>query len=282
MTDLYDKYIFDLPVMPGVVSQIISVDSDSEYSSGDFAEIIKLDPYLTSRVLKIANSSTYSRQREITSIIDAVTLIGQKKIKTICLLIIGSDLVENKKDPFYHNFWNEAIHTAFIAEAIAIETGKSIIKDDIFTAGILHNIGQAILFNLSNDKYNSVLNKSCSTKIRLSDIEIESFGIDNHNVAAGILKNWDFPQIIIDTVKYHLNRNAHSNFQNVIDIISIAKLIYNKKMSECEMMDANELLLAYQSRINLRTSQINYYLDEFVEKVKEKNFYKLCMETINI
>lgn len=281
MTDLYNKYIFDLPVMPGVVSQIISVDSDSEYSAGDFSEIIKLDPYLTSRVLKIANSSTYSRQREITSIIDAVTLIGQKKIKTICLLIIGSELVENKKDPFYFNFWNEAIHTAFIAEAIAIETGKSVIKDDIFTAGILHNIGQAILFNLSNDKYNSVLNKSYSTKIRLSDVEIESFGIDNHTVAAGVLDKWDFPQLIIDTVKYHLNRNAHSNFQNIIDIISIAKLIYNRKSSECEISDANELLLSYQSRINLRTSQINYYLEEFVDKIKEKSFYQLCMETVN-
>ncbi len=280
MTGIYNKYIFDLPIIPRVVSEVISIPNNSNISSTEIENILKIDPYLTSRLLKIANSSFYSRQREITSIKDSITLIGLKKIKTICLLIAGSEIINNKKDIFYKEFWKEAINTAFIAKSIANETGKSVIQEDIFTAGILHNIGQAILYNFNNEKYNKVLHKLSQHERKLNDLEMEEFGINNHEVGAGVLQSWEFPQLHIDAVENYLNTSSHSQFQNILDIVSISKLL-NIRIHNKEDKDKNkDLFLTYQSRLNLRKSQIDYYLNDFFAEIEETPFYKICFDTV--
>lgn len=280
MTGIYNKYIFDLPIIPKVVSEVISIPNNLNISSIEIENILKIDPYLTSRLLKIANSSFYSRQREITSIKDSITLIGLKKIKTICLLIAGSEIINNKKDIFYKEYWKDAINTAFIAKSIANETGKSVIEEDIFTAGILHNIGQAILYNFNNDKYNKVLYKLSQHERKLSDLEMEEFGINNHEVGSGVLQSWEFPQLHIDTVENYLNTSSHSQFQNILDIVSISKLL-NVRINNTEEKDQNkDLFLTYQSRLNLRKSQIDYYLDDFFSVIEETPFYKICFDTV--
>ena len=105
MTNIYTKYLFDLPIIPKVVSDIVKIPKESTFSSADISDIIKIDPYLTSRILKIANSSIYARQKEMSNLREAITLIGLNKIKSVCLLIAGSEIIENKSDDFYFNFW---------------------------------------------------------------------------------------------------------------------------------------------------------------------------------
>lgn len=280
MNSIYTKYIFELPIIPQVVSDILKIPGNSQISSKEIEDIIKIDPYLTSRLLKIANSSFYSRQREISSIKDAITLIGINKIKAICLLIAGSEIIDNKKSSFYKSFWDDAIKIAFIARSIAKETGKSTIKDDIFTAGILHNIGQGILYNFSNDKYEKVMEKFNADKGDISIYESEEFGIDNHEVASGVLKSWDFPDLHIDVVSNCLNSTSHSNFQGIVDVISISKLLHRRSSNLSLSSVDNDKLITYQSRLNLRTTQLDFYLKDFFNTIKETSYFKLCKEAI--
>lgn len=280
MSGIYNKYIFDLPIIPKVVSEIMNIPNNSSISSKEIESILKIDPYLTSRILKIANSSYYSRQREITSVKDAVTLIGLKKIKTICLLIAGSEIIKNKSEDFYNDYWIESINTAFIAKTIADNSGKSIISEDHFTAGILHNIGQAILYNFSNEKYNNILEKNITQNRSLKDLEFEEFGISNHQVSSGVLKSWEFPQLHIDVVENYLNPTSHSKFQNIVDIISISKLINQKITNKITITNHDSLLLTFQSRLNLKSSEVDYYIDNFMNEIENNMFYKTCYETL--
>lgn len=282
MTGIYNKYIFDLPIIPKVVSKIVNIPGDSNISSLEIEEILKIDPYLTSRILKVANSSYYSRQREICSIKDAITLIGLKKIKTISLLIAGSELISNKSDDFYLSYWKESIDTAFIAKSISEKIGKAVIAEDIFTSGILHNIGQAILFNFSNDKYRTILDKNKQFNRSLKELEMEEFGITNHEVASGVLQSWEFPQLHIDVVENYLNPSAHSKFQNILDVVSISKLISQKNSENMSIHNYESLLLTFQSRLNMRTSEVNYYLNTFLKEIADNNFYKSCYEALLI
>lgn len=280
MTEIYNKYIFDLPIIPTVVSKIINIPGDSNISSLEINNILKIDPYLTSRLLKIANSSYYSRQREIKSLKDAITLIGLKKIKTICLLIAGSEIITNKTDYFYKEYWRESINTAFIAKSIAENSGKDVIAEDLFTSGILHNIGQAILYNFSNEKYCHILKKKKLHNRNLKDLELEEFGITNHQVAAGVLQSWEFPQLHLEVVKNYLNPTSHSKFQNILDIISISKLIYQRINSNDKKKLSDDHFLTYQSRLNLRNSQIEFYVNEYLKTISNSSFYKICCETV--
>ncbi|OQY41066.1 MAG: hypothetical protein B6229_00100 [Spirochaetaceae bacterium 4572_7] len=281
MNNIYAKYLFDLPIIPKVVSDILKIPGNSQISSKEIQSILEIDQYLTARLLKIANSSYYVRQEQISSIKDAVTLIGLNKIKAICLLIAGSEIIENKNSSFFHSLWEESINTAFIAKEIATKTGRGTIADDIFTGGILHNIGQAILYNFSNEKYDKVLLRLSDKKSSLETLEQEEFGINNHSIATEVLKSWEFPKLHIDIVNNYSNLLGHSNFQNAIDIISISKLINIKITGNTLTNNEYQQLLTYQSRLNLRKSQMDYFINDYFDNAKKSPYYKICTASVN-
>lgn len=277
MNNIYTKYLFELPIIPQVVSDVLKIPTNSDISSKEIEDILKIDPYLTARLLKIANSSFYSRVRKIKSVKDAVTLIGLNKVKALCLLIAGSEIINNKKEDFYKNFWNESITTAFIAKDIAKECGMESIMEDIFTGGILHNIGEAILYNFSNEKYDILLNK-LDDRSNLHNLERSAFGVDSRTVAAEVLSSWEFPKLHIEIVKNYLIPTNHSTFQSILDIISISKLIFQS--ISCKTNPQSNIFLAYQSRLNLRKQQINFYINNYIEEVNNNPYFKMCTEAL--
>lgn len=280
MSSIYTKYIFDLPIMPQVVSEVLKIPTDTNISSKEVEEILKVDPYLTARLLKIANSSFYSRVREIASVKDAVTLIGLNKVKALCLLIAGSEIINNKKEDFYQDFWSESLFTAFIAKNIALETGLEKVSDDIFTGGILHNIGEGILFNFSNEKYKTVLTKMDSFEER-NALEKSEFGVDSRTVAAEVLNSWEFPKLLIDIVLNYLNREYCGTFQTITDIISISKLIYRSIIDKNAEIINSDLFLTYQSRLNLRKEKIENYIKNYFSEIESNPYYKMCYNALH-
>jgi hypothetical protein len=87
----YIEQLKDIPVMPEVAAKVARLTEDRlEISFRELETIIKTDPGLTAKILKIANSALYARQREIKSLQMAITLLGFKNIKSLVLLITAS------------------------------------------------------------------------------------------------------------------------------------------------------------------------------------------------
>ncbi len=93
----YLANIRDLPVMPEVASKILGLGRGAgEISFTQLEEIIKVDVGLTAKILKIANSALYARQREISDLRTAITMLGFKNIKTLVLLVTASGLFHSQ------------------------------------------------------------------------------------------------------------------------------------------------------------------------------------------
>ena len=91
MTDRYLSNVRDLPVMPDVAAKILAFkEHEFDLSFRQLQDIIKVDIGLTTKILKIANSALYARQREIKDLQTAITLLGFKNIKTLILLVTAS------------------------------------------------------------------------------------------------------------------------------------------------------------------------------------------------
>ena len=113
---IYEKYLQNLPVMPSVAVQIINLTSGkTEISFKTLEETISRDPFLSSKILRVANSATYARQREITTIKAAITLLGFKTIRSLVILLGATSLFSrDAKTFFYQHFWKHSLLTAFI------------------------------------------------------------------------------------------------------------------------------------------------------------------------
>ena len=137
---VYDKYMKYLPVMPDAAVKIMAMaEEGSDVSFTELERAIKIDPGLTTKILKVANSAMYARQREIKSLQMAITLLGMKNIRSLVMLVAASGLFSRaKKAVFYSDFWQHAVTSAFLSKHIATRTGHKELAEEVFLAQVCH------------------------------------------------------------------------------------------------------------------------------------------------
>lgn len=272
----YTSAINSLPVMPEVAAKIISIAEDKiEISFKELENIIKIDPVLTSKILKVANSSLYARQGEIKSLQVAITLLGFKNIKSLVLLISASSLfAKYTKKRFFKNYWKHSIITAIIAKDIAIKNNNKNSAEELFLAGLLHDIGKAILFISNEDRYNEIL--QLLEEDSLSKLEDRYFHTTHKDVGAIVLEKWNFPAIYIDIAKEHGMLNISSQNKTFIILVSIADLLCEKLLNENFKQSDQEILDTLVKYTSLSEKNINEYETSFLKSIEEDPFFKEC------
>lgn len=137
--------------MPEVAAKVMNLkEGGKEISFKELEGIIMMDPGLTSKILKIANSALYARQREITSLQMAITLLGFKNIRNLVLLLTASSMFPRMRTHSFHaGFWRHGTLAAFLSRGLVVRCAKGAGAEEAFIAGLLHDIGQAILYNNS-------------------------------------------------------------------------------------------------------------------------------------
>jgi signal transduction histidine kinase/HD-like signal output (HDOD) protein len=205
LVDLID--ISDIPTLPEIARIAISRTLSLDKSAEEIASIIRENPSLTLKILKIANSPMYTTGARISSIKDAVILLGYKTIKSLVLSITVKDIFSGEKEEWfsYRGFWLHSIATAVISEAIAKEVdGKTNGSEmDAYTAGLLHDIGKAMLLLTDPKQYRRVVKLVDERKLPFTGAERQVLGFDHSDVSAFLFKYWELSDNLIIPVRDH-------------------------------------------------------------------------------
>jgi HD-like signal output (HDOD) protein len=230
------ELVRDLPVVPAVAARVINLKEEGrEVSFKEIEGIIKMDPGLTSKILKIANSALYARQREITSLQMAITMLGFKNIKNLILLLTASGMFPRmSRSAFYASFWRHGILSAFLARGLAVQCAKGAGAEEAFIAGLLHDIGQAVLFSESPEDYERALEAEKLGAMSLETIEEQLFGTDHRWIGGALLRKWNFPDLYADVAEEHETLSVASPHKASVILISVACLV-------AELIDASSL-----------------------------------------
>ena len=140
--------IGELISLPEVVLKINEMVNSEDTSAVEIAEVISHDPALSTRILKIANSSLYGGQRQIDSITRAVTLLGTKQIRDLVMATTAAKVFDGIPNEVIsvEDFWHHSLYCALLARELA-KLSKKVNADTMFTAGLLHDIGHLVMFN---------------------------------------------------------------------------------------------------------------------------------------
>jgi HD-like signal output (HDOD) protein len=227
---LIEKYlaqIKDLPVMPEVAARVVNLaEGRKDISFKELESIIKTDPALTMKVLKIANSALYARQKEIKNLQMAISLLGFKNIKSLVLLITAAKFFPRMRStPFYKIFWRHSTLSAFLSKSISIRCNRSDFAEEAFIAGMLHEIGQAVLASVSPEEYMKAREAERLGTLSLETIEEQMFGTNHRKIGGELLKRWNFPDLYVDSALEHESLNITSPHKPLIIIVSTACLI---------------------------------------------------------
>jgi putative nucleotidyltransferase with HDIG domain len=210
----------------------------------------------------------YARQKEITSLQTAITMLGFKTIKSLVFLVSASNMFKKGKEKeFYQYFWKHSIITAFLAQNMAIRAGFKRLSDEVFLAGLLHDIGRAAMYQADPELYMAITSE---------EQEIKAFGDSHRAIGQSILESWNFPPVFVDTAKEHGSLNITSQYKTIILIVSAADLLsghYSESVL-CETDD--EKLDSFMMRINLNPSDKKFYLSSFYSELAKTPLFQEC------
>lgn len=232
--DLLDR-LEQFPTLPHVVMKVSQLINDPKSSSRDIADILKKDQVLTSKVLKLINSSYYSIPGGVTDVQRALAFLGFNTIAQLVLSVSVFTLfnAESKADGFsMTTFWRHALGVAVCSEFLAKKIKYSK-PNEAFTCGLLHDLGKLVLHAIDPNEFNKIIAEA--QKRKTSYLHIENvFEIPSHSYLGEVIATkWNLPESIGLSIRYH-----HQNISNVstitennkklIHIVQLSNAICNK------------------------------------------------------
>jgi putative nucleotidyltransferase with HDIG domain len=274
----FERYIKNLPIIPDVASKIMSIAEDNfDISFKDLEDIIMIDPMLTARILKVANSALYSRQSEIANLQIAISLLGFKNIKSLVLLITASQFSkELKSSEYMNNFWRHSIATAFIAKHIMHRKKDRANEEIAFVSGLLHDIGQVALFQSNPSQYTDLIESSERNNETIESTERQHYQTDHREIGATLLSRWNFPEVYVDSAREHNTLNINSKHKKLILTVTLADLLSDHLGYGQRESSRDDLLINVLSLTNHDNSDFEYFKTTYLKIFEKDPLFKEC------
>ena len=190
-----------------VVSGIIEVIEDPESTAKDLKDMIGLDPPLTGKVLRVANSAYYAVQRQVNSIEQAAILIGFDAIKELALRLKVCEFFasgDSTGDYSRNSLWKHSVAVGLLGRMIYRREFRKR-GENIYIAGLLHEIGIIAEDQFLHNEFKEILDTAKSEKANLVQAEHEMLGYHHADLGKAITDHWNLPQEIIMGIGYHHN-----------------------------------------------------------------------------
>ena len=202
-----EQSLKELPPLPTAVAKVLDETNRQEPDMHKIDEIVSGDQALASKVLRIVNSAYYGLSRQVTSVHQAVLILGIQQIRTITLSV-GSISAFTSRGPVdadgMRRFWQHSFATAAACGALCSKLNVDRkTSDDISTIGILHDVGRMFFFCNFKPSYQKLVNKALSAGTTY-EFEEEAFLGDNHaGIGSIVADKWQLPEKIVEGIRFH-------------------------------------------------------------------------------
>lgn len=191
-----------LPNVPDVVRQLIQQLNNPAADYGEIADKVSNDQTLSLKILRLVNSAHFGLSRKVSSIDQAVVMLGMVRLKT---LVIASGIAGSVKEVEgldLKKFWSESFHVAALAKWFA-ERGTGVDPDIAFTAGLIHNIGRLLLHLAQPKQAQAIQAQVEASNCSRSDAEVDQLGFSSSEAGKALLDMWRFPKELGEAVLQH-------------------------------------------------------------------------------
>lgn len=213
-----------LPTIPSTLRQISRVIGDPSISLKEIGEFISNDPALTSKILKMVNSAFYGFPGRISSVSHATVLLGLNVIRG---LLVGVSVFELMQTTMY-GLWEHSLGCAITSRLIAKRKGLKN-YDDVYAAGLLHDIGKVILILEFPQEYEEALNEAKIKGITIFEAEGDHFVANHAIIGSWLAEKWLFPRNLIEAIRYHHKPHLSKNAPIETAIVHLADILLRSR-----------------------------------------------------
>lgn len=213
-------------MLPDVYRHIRDLVLTPDAKIDDFVAVINRDPALTTRVIRMANSQFFGYSRKVSSLKQAISLIGVMQLHDLLLSslairafsTIPSDIINQEA------FWRNSIYCGITARLLAKKC-KLAASERLFTSGLLHDIGHLVMYTKMPEQIGEVLYLFEQSNKPMYILERDHLGFDYAQVGSEIMRLWLVPESYTAITSLHTEPEKAENNSMEIKIVSLSRTI---------------------------------------------------------
>lgn len=217
-----------LVTLPDVFIRINQLVENPESTSTEIAQAVSQDPAFTVRLLRVANSPFYGLSSTIDTASKAVSIIGTSQIRNLALSTAVANSFSGLSNQLVSmdNFWRHSLYCGLAARKLARQAGKCD-AEAVFTAGLLHDIGELVLFNRLPEQAKKalLLVLDSADELAMYQAEQQTMGFDHAQVGGELARQWKLPPLLQECIAYHHDIHAARQYRREVAIVHIANIL---------------------------------------------------------
>jgi len=195
-----------LPTVPALYLEIVGALKSPDTTTNEVGEIIAKDMAMTTKLLQLINSAYFGLPRTVTSPSEAVGLLGFETVKSMVIAVKLLNQYDRIKmgDFSVESLWNHSTAVAQNArKLVLLQTGDRMLAEEAFTAGLMHDIGKAVLAGNFAEQYVGMQSLARKQNIPPWAVEKDIFGASHGEIGAYLLGLWGLPMGVLEATALH-------------------------------------------------------------------------------
>ncbi len=217
----------EISSLPEITTRIVQVVEDPKSTAQEMHDIVKHDPALASKILKVVNSAFYGLPAQIASLDRAIVMLGLSAVKNIALAASLSRMFRPGaiSERFAaKDLWQHCIAVGVCARLLADASGGQ--AEEAFVAGLVHDLGLLVEYQLFPDKLKEVVEVCEQNTQDFCNAERQVIGADHTAFGAALASKWKFPPGLRNSIAYHHNPTVlKPEFKRIVAAVFVADTI---------------------------------------------------------
>lgn len=226
------QWVEEVPALPNVAVKVLKMTEDPMASARDIGNTIAVDVALTSRVLRIANSAYYGMPRSISTVQEAVVILGMQVLRNLALAAASYDMLKREFSAYglaAGELWRHSITCALAAQIIAKET-RAVRSEEAFVAGLLHDIGKVILNVHAASQFQAIMALAELDALPFHEAERAVLGFDHAEVGARLAEKWNLPHALCSAIGGHHDLSQDGDAPQLTAVVHVANHVCKRNL----------------------------------------------------
>jgi len=216
--EVMEKY--KLPPLPVVATKVLSMIEDPDVSLREICRVLSDDPALAARVLAVSRSAHYAQRNLPKNLQGAIQILGLRALRNLVVAAAAQGLFMTNNN-VSAALWSHSLAVA-LASRILSQRTNSRDSEQAFLAGLLHDVGEMILFHGDAGGFERLLDQARESKRSLVEMEKESYAFDHTLIGITLLDSWNIDSEIGNAILKHHEASENREPEELATILSLA------------------------------------------------------------
>lgn len=218
------RRLSNLPPTPKVLHKLQEIVASPDATIEEIAEVVKLEPGLSARVVRMAQSTQFGRGATVSTIMEAIQRVGLAGVHELVTYAVAAQLVGQPLQAYQleaQSLWSRAVACAIAASSLAERSDVD--RSGAYTAGLMHGIGLLVIDRHAAGQRRAPTLVSSGYPLDYAPAEHEWLGFTHADAGAALLELWGFAPDVISAVKHQLDPEADLEHRKLSMVLATAR-----------------------------------------------------------